>query len=154
MVFTVLVLLAIPTILGIIFAIRFPRLTARIKKPVRMLSLLFFALFVILALVSNFRAFREYIHLVFYLVLCHNTLALATGYFTSNLFGLPKPDRKTLTIETGIQNSGLGLVLIFNFFHGLGGMALVAAWWGIWHILSGLVISGYWSRKSNSVEIA
>ena len=50
-------------------------------------------------------------------------------------------------IETGIQNSGLGLVLIFNFFGGLGGMALVAAFWGIWHIVSGLTVATFWSRR-------
>lgn len=53
----------------------------------------------------------------------------------------------TIAIEVGIQNSGLGLVLIFNFFGGLGGMALVAAFWGIWHIISGLAIATFWSRR-------
>jgi BASS family bile acid:Na+ symporter len=41
----------------------------------------------------------------------------------------------------GIQNSGLGLILIFNLFDGLGGMAIITAWWGIWHIVSGLALS-------------
>ncbi|MDZ7681334.1 MAG: hypothetical protein U5J63_06350 [Fodinibius sp.] len=54
------------------------------------------------------------------------------------LFNLPRSDRKSIAIETGIQNSGLGLLLIFNFFDGLGGMALVAAWWGIWHVVTGM----------------
>ncbi|HEY5692214.1 MAG TPA: bile acid:sodium symporter family protein, partial [Cyclobacteriaceae bacterium] len=53
-----------------------------------------------------------------------------------------------------IQNSGLGLILIFGFFNGLGGMAIVAAWWGIWHILSGLTIASYWSRTSQATQIA
>jgi BASS family bile acid:Na+ symporter len=52
-----------------------------------------------------------------------------------------------LAIETGIQNSGLGLILIFNFFGGLGGMALVAGWWGIWHIVSGLGLSFFWQYQ-------
>ena len=51
-------------------------------------------------------------------------------------------------VHVGIQNSGLGLVLIFNFFGGLGGMALVAAFWGIWHIVSGLIIATFWSRRT------
>jgi BASS family bile acid:Na+ symporter len=52
--------------------------------------------------------------------------------------GLPERDRRAVSIEVGIQNSALGLILIFNFFDGLGGMAIVTAWWGIWHIVSGL----------------
>ena len=39
------------------------------------------------------------------------------------------------------------LVLIFGFFDGLGGMAIIAAWWGVWHLISGLTIATYWSRR-------
>jgi len=58
-----------------------------------------------------------------------------------------------VTIETGIQNSGLALVLMFNpkIFPPeleLGGMTIIAAWWGVWHILSGMAIAGFWSKKS------
>ena len=51
-----------------------------------------------------------------------------------------------MSIEVGIQNSALGLILIFNFFDGLGGMAIVTAWWGIWHIIAGLTVATVWSR--------
>jgi len=47
----------------------------------------------------------------------------------------------------GIQNSGLGLVLVFNFFDGLGGMAILVAWWGIWHIIAGLTAAFIFSRR-------
>ena len=60
---------------------------------------------------------------------------------------LEKRDVRAVAIEVGIQNSALGLILIFDFFQGLGGMAIVAAWWGIWHIISGLSVSIFWSRK-------
>ena len=56
-------------------------------------------------------------------------------------------DQKTLSIETGIQNSGLGLLLIFSFFHGLGGMALLVAFWAIWDIFSGLILASYWAKQ-------
>jgi BASS family bile acid:Na+ symporter len=69
-----------------------------------------------------------------------------SGYFTSKLFKLQEKDVRAITIEVGIQNSGLGLILIFNFFDGLGGMALIAAWWGIWHIIAGLSLAFYWNK--------
>jgi BASS family bile acid:Na+ symporter len=50
-------------------------------------------------------------------------------------------------MEVGIQNSALGLILIFDFFNGLGGMALITAWWGIWHIIAGLTLGTFWSRR-------
>ena len=61
--------------------------------------------------------------------------------------GLSAFDRRAVTIETGIQNSGLGLVLIFGFFGGLGGMAVVAAFWGVWHILTGIALAGVLARR-------
>ena len=59
---------------------------------------------------------------------------------------LGERDCRAVSIEVGIQNSALGLVLVFNFFGGLGGMAILVAWWGIWHILSGLGIANIWAR--------
>ena len=91
--------------------------------------------------------FKNYIHYVFIIVLIHNILALTLGYSIASITGLSKRDRRTLAIETGIQNSGLGMLLIFSFFNGLGGMALLAAFWGIWHIVSGLIIATYWSKR-------
>ena len=84
--------------------------------------------------------------------MAHNTIAFGAGYFISKIFKLPKIDRKTISIETGIQNSGLALVLIFNpqIFPAdlqIGGMAFIAAWWGIWHIISGLTVAHFWSKK-------
>ncbi len=57
-------------------------------------------------------------------------------------------DARAVSIEVGIQNSALGLVLIFDFFEGLGGMAIIAAWWGIWHIIAGLTAGVFWSRRA------
>ncbi len=104
--------------------------------------------FVAVAFSLNYDIFKKVIHLVILIVLIHNAVALSSGYLLARVFSLPLADQKTLTIETGIQNSGLGLLLIFTFFEGLGGMTIIAAWWGIWHILSGLAISWYWSRKT------
>ena len=110
-------------------------------------SLVIFAGIVILAFTANFDLFISKIYLVLFIVFIHNAVALTSGYQMGAIFKLPLQDRRTLAIETGIQNSGLGLILIFTFFDGLGGMALVAAWWGIWHILAGLSLSFYWNKK-------
>ena len=80
-------------------------------------------------------------------MIAHNALAFSGGYAISTLAKLSNFDRRTVTIETGIQNSGLGLVLIFIFFGGLGGMAIVAAFWGIWHAISGIIVATLMSRS-------
>ncbi|NSW95742.1 MAG: bile acid:sodium symporter family protein, partial [Bacteroidales bacterium] len=98
----------------------------------------------------NYDFFIRYIQYIFIIVLVHNSLALLTGFSFSTLTKRTPYDRRAITIETGIQNSGLGLVLLFNpniFPPGImiGGMAIVTAWWGVWHIISGLSLSGIWS---------
>ena len=149
---TVFILLGIPVLIGLFVAQKYPLLTAKIKKPINKGSLLFFILMVIAMLSANFSQFTSYVHLVFFIVFVHNLLALSTGFFFSSLLKCPRGDRRSITIETGIQNSGLALALMFNpkIFPPemeLGGMAIIAAWWGIWHIISGLTIAFYWSKK-------
>jgi len=149
---TVFILLGIPLILGMIFAYKFPNTTKKILKPINIFSIVFFLGFVVAALANNLSYFLKYIHLIIAIVFIQNGLGLLGGYYYSKILKLPEVDQRTISIETGIQNSGLGLVLIFNpkIFPPdlqLGGMAFIAAWWGIWHILSGLGLAYYWSRR-------
>jgi BASS family bile acid:Na+ symporter len=145
---TIAVLIGIPLVLGMAISSKYPTIAATISKRVKPFSIFIFAMFVIVAFANNLDTFLEFIHLVIIFVFIHNLIALTLGYNVARLFRLSLENRKTLAIETGIQNSGLGLILIFGFFQGLGGMAIVAAWWGIWHIVSGLAISTYWSRNT------
>ncbi|MEM6629794.1 MAG: bile acid:sodium symporter family protein [Bacteroidota bacterium] len=144
---TVFLLLGAPLILGMWTAYKFPKFTRKISRPIRIFSILFFVAFVMIALYNNFAVFQEFIQSIILLVLIHNALALGGGYLMARLGGLPRADRKSITIETGIQNSGLGLIIIFNFFNGLGGMAVITAWWGIWHIIAGLSLAFLWSDR-------
>ncbi|MEQ9591880.1 MAG: bile acid:sodium symporter family protein [Cyclobacteriaceae bacterium] len=150
---TIATLIGIPLILGMSFRQKFPRQAIALSKKVKPISILIFASFVVIAFANNFSIFTQYFQLIVIIVFLHNALALLLGYYSARVGGLPENDRKTLAIETGIQNSGLGLILIFGFFDGLGGMAIVAAWWGLWHIISGLSISYYWSQKKVTSEI-
>ena len=149
---TVILILGLPLIAGVVFAKRKPQLTEKIKKPLKIASIIIFGAFIVVALFNNFNLFMQFIHLFFLLVLAHNLLAIGTGYVLARSFRLPKKDIKTISIETGIQNSGLALVLIFNpkIFPPeleIGGMAFIAAWWGIWHIISGLSLAYIWGRR-------
>ncbi len=149
---TVFILLGIPVVTGLLVQNKFPKLTEKIKKPINKGSLIFFIVMVVTMLAANFAHFMAYIHLVFFFVLLQNGIAMLTGYTFSSIFKCSQKDRRTIAIETGIHNSGLALALLFNpkIFPvelELGGMAVIAAWWGIWHIISGLCIAWYWSHK-------
>jgi bile acid:Na+ symporter, BASS family len=143
----VLLLLGLPLALGLGVSRRWPGFTERARRPMKLFSLAFFLLFVLAALGANWAYFKLYVGMVVGVVFVHNASALATGYALSVVTALPERDRRAVAIECGIQNSGLGLILIFNFFDGLGGMAVVAAWWGIWHIVAGLTVATAWSRR-------
>ena len=147
MVRTIVGLVLVPVSLGMFFNHRFPALTRRLERPVRYLSITIFLGFVVFAVLGNLENIRNYLYLVFVLVLLHNGLSLLTGYGFARLTGLPENDARAVSIETGIQNSGLGLILVFNFFDGLGGMALILAWWGVWHLISGFALASWWRRR-------
>ena len=122
-------------------------LAGRLSRILKPLSIVVFIAIVIIAFSNNLDIFNEYVHHVLAIGIGHNLLALFLGFIIARIFKLSFRDQKTLAIETGIQNSGLGLLLIFTFFNGLGGMAILAAFWGIWHIISGLILATLWSKK-------
>ena len=151
----ILLLLGVPIVLGLLFARRFPNATKKITKPTQVLSILLFIGMVVVSFSQNFQLFLDNIFYVFFIVLLHNACALGTGFFGGKLMRLPQRDCRSLTIEIGIQNSGLGLILLFNpaifppeVWHGhYGGMLFITAWWGIWHIISGLTVAYLFRRK-------
>lgn len=149
---TVLILMGAPITLGILFTRYFPKTAKKILRPIRIFSFLAFIAFIVMAFANNFDHFLNYIPPIFVIVLIHNALGLFTGWSFARIMKRPHLDIRAISIETGIQNSALGLILIFNpkIFPpdlDLGGMAFVAAWWGIWHIIAGLMLAGLWSKR-------
>ncbi len=148
---TVFLILGIPLALGIFVNTKWPGFAQKITKPFKRFSILLFVVIVVIAFTKNFNHFLLVIKYIFLIVLVQNALAFVAGYYTAKIFRRPLVDRRTISIETGIQNSGLALVLIFNpkIFPPemeLGGMAIIAAWWGIWHILAGLTLAAVWNK--------
>ena len=142
---TVIVIIGIPVLLGLITVKFAPNASARLKDIMRYLSIVVFLCVAGMMMSQNFILFRENIGYVFIIVLIHNLVGFGVGYAASTVGKTPVKDRRAVTLETGIQNSGLGLLLLFNT--GIfppeiakGGMAFVTAWWGVWHIISGLLL--------------
>ncbi len=149
---TIFILLGIPLTLGILTSHFLPKVANALKKPLQWVSILFFIAMVILSFSSNMDAFLRCVKYIFLVVFIHNLLALSIGFGVGTAFKVPFRDRRTLTIETGIQNSGLGLALmlgtsLFAGFPPHGGMLVITAWWGIWHIVSGLTVATIFNRS-------
>lgn len=142
----VVLVLAIPLALGMAVGQRFPRLAQRAEQPMRLIGLMILLAFVALAFAGNMDVFMAEGHRFVGLVLGHNALALLLGAVAATLTRLPRGDRRAITLEVGIQNSGLALVILFTFFPEASGMILIAAFWGVWHLISGLTLAVIWSR--------
>ena len=126
MVRLVALLLGVPLLAGMAVGAWKPRLAKRLSRFFKFGSLLFFVFLIFVALYRNLDIFMEYVGWIFALVFFHNLAALALGYSAGRVMSLPTRDVRSICIETGIQNSGL------------------AAFWGIWHLVSGLAVSGIW----------
>lgn len=158
---TVFFILGIPIMLGMLFASYFPKVAEKIKKPFSVFSIVVFGVMVLGMFIPNWEIFVKYIFWIVIVVLIHNGSAFGLGFFGATAMKLPKIDRKSITIEVGIQNSGLGLTMLLNptIFNPeiwqnpstgvmYGGMLFITAWWGIWHIISGLAVSTIFSKSN------
>lgn len=151
---TIVLILGIPMILGIALAHWKPQIAGKLESPAKIFSVVVFIAFVAFALMGNWDNFVTYIGSLVVIVAIHNAVAFLLGYVSARFARLENRDRRAVTFEVGLQNSALALILVFNFFDGLGGMALIAAWWGVWHIIAGLSLAGVWSRRPVEAEAA
>jgi len=147
---TIVFVIGIPLVIGIFLNYNKPMLAEKLCRTMKRFSLFAFALFLFAAFAGNAKVFIGYFTTIMPLVIIHNAVALTGGFLLAKFLRLEIRDVKTITFETGIQNVGLGLILIFTFFNGMGGMAIVAASWGVWHLVTGGVLAYYWNKKTTA----
>ncbi len=148
MLLDVLLIVGLPFGLGLLLRAKLPAFARRAHPIVHWFSLLALVTFIAVALVGNWAVLVPVLGLLVIVVTVHDAVALGLGYGTAVLGGLGTRERKAMTFEVGIRNAGLGLGLVFTFFGGLGGMAIVAGWWGIWDIVAGLIVSSLWAWRT------
>lgn len=144
----VALVIAVPFAAGIGLAHFAPRFAAAAHKVVGPLSFLGLGGVIAAGLAGNWDIFVAHIGVVLLAVFLHDALALLLGYGIGRAARLPSASTKAMTFEVGVRNAGLGLLLVFTYFDGLGGMALAAAWWGIWDIIAGLAVAQLWRRRT------
>jgi bile acid:Na+ symporter, BASS family len=143
----VVLVIGVPFAIGLYVAQRRPEFTAKVQPWVKRFSVWALIGFIVAALASNMGLFWDYIPIVALVVFLHDTLALSLGYGIASAFGLEEYNRRAITFEVGVRYAGLGLGMVFTFFDGIGGMALVAGWWGVWDLIAGLALSSWWARR-------
>ncbi len=143
----VALVLALPVVLGTLIGSRAPRIAARLERPLRSLSFVILLAFIAGAFWENRALFLLRFGDFFWLVVLQNAMALGIGLGVARLARLNDPDTRAVTLEVGIHNSGLGLAILFTFFPAAGSMMLITAFWGVWHLVSGLALAGWWGRR-------
>lgn len=83
--------------------------------------------------------------LIFSVVVLHNVLGLLVGYLLAKLFRFDFRDQKAISIEVGMQNSGLGSTLALAHF--APAAAVPSALFSVWHNISGPVLATWWGKK-------
>lgn len=148
----------IPFAVGITIARLWPKAARAGHRVIGPVSFLALAGVIVVGVANNWDIFIHRLGVVLLAVFLHDALALLIGFAIARATRLPSESTKAMTFEVGIRNAGLGLLLVFTFFGGLGGMALVAAWWGIWDIIAGLALAQTWrirtGAKSERVVVA
>ena len=151
---SLLIVLAAPLALGFLMQHYTPNLSKRLHSVLKYISLLALFMFVFMAVFKNYEHFIAQFWLLFAAVLAHNVLAMSTGYAAASVGKLPSADKKAITLEVGMQNSSLAIAIVFTQFNAEYGMALISAFWGTWHIVSGVAFAGvcrYTDKKKESV---
>ncbi|WP_369743986.1 bile acid:sodium symporter family protein [Pseudidiomarina sp. PP-1MA] len=147
MLLLVLLVLAIPLLLGLWCGRRFPAFAQRSEGLFRVISLLALFGFAGIALAVNWQTFITGASIFLLAVIIHNAVALAIGWFAASAVHLARPEKRAVTLEVGLQNSGLGLGIIFTYFANQTDMAIIAAGWGLWHLISGLSLTLFWQYR-------
>jgi BASS family bile acid:Na+ symporter len=124
-----------------------PVLAERIRKPLANFSLLALLAFIVLGLVKERHLLTAQLLPQLAVVVLHNAAGLSLGWLAARAFWRGERDRRAITIEGGMQNSGLALGIIAVQFNADLGMVIIASLWGMWHIVSGMSLATLWRRK-------
>ncbi|MGK2956734.1 MAG: bile acid:sodium symporter family protein [Solirubrobacterales bacterium] len=150
----VVLVIGLPFVIGLTFANRRPDFAKKVQPWVKKGSVIALVGFILAALLSNITLFWDHILIVALVCFLHDTLAFSLGYGLATACRLEEYNRRAISFEVGVRYAGLGLGMVFTFFDGIGGMALVAGWWGVWDLIAGLALSSWWARRPTGRESA
>lgn len=150
---SLLLVLALPLSMGFALQLISPSLSKFLHKALKYFGVVALFVFILTAVAKNYEHFLAQFWLLLLVVFLHNGLALGLGFVSSSIGHLPSKDRKAITLEVGMQNSSLAIAIVFSQFGGEYGMALISAFWGTWHIVSGLAIAVFFNYKNKGVSV-
>lgn len=143
-------IVVIPVVAGCLLNTFLQRQLAPARELFPLISVAAIVLVIGIIVALNTTRISEAGLLVVAAVILHNGLGLLSGYGIARLLRLDKITARTLAIEVGMQNSGLGVALAIKHFTPLA--ALPGALFSVWHNLSGSLLAALWRKQVNSEQ--
>ncbi len=138
-------IVVLPVVAGVTANRLLGRRLERVEHVFPLLSVLAIVLIIAIVVALNRARLPALLGPVALAVALHNVLGLALGYGAARALHRSEAERRTLAIEVGMQNSGLGVALAT--VHLSATAALPGALFSIWHNLTGALVAARWSRS-------
>lgn len=141
---SIIQVIIVPIVLGLLVKKLIPTVVEKSLNIVPLISVLAIITIVSAVVSKNVDNIASAGFLVFIGVFLHNGTGLILGYYAGKFMGLSELDRRAISIEVGMQNSGLGVALASAHLGPLA--ALPSALGAVWHNISGPILATYWSK--------
>jgi BASS family bile acid:Na+ symporter len=142
----------VPLALGLLFNRILGEKRRRIENWLPFTSMIAIVAIIAIVVSLNSRNLASVGALILVAVTLHNGIGLTVGYWSARLLGFSEKVSRTVAIEVGMQNSGLGVALASKYFAPMS--ALPGAVFSVWHNISGSLLAGYWGRKEETLKKA
>lgn len=146
--YSIVQVVLVPIVIGLLLRRFVPRVVDRCEDALPLVSVAGITAVVMVVVAGSADTLLKVGLLVVLAVIAHNVFGLALGYGIARVFGLPVTGRRAISIEVGMQNSGLAAALATAHFNPAA--ALPAAVFSVWHNVSGSLLAGYWSRRTSA----
>jgi len=146
MILSILQVVIIPIGLGILINKLFGKYTEKVRDALPVVSVTAICLIVAAVVSHNSEKILSTGAVIFAVVILHNLLGYACGFCIGALFRMDRPRRKALSVEIGMQNSGLATTLAGSAFPDMSMASVPGAIFSVWHNISGAVLAAVFRR--------
>ena len=147
MLLSILWVVILPIVLGLLVKRFWPRTTEKAAGYLPALSSLAICVIVLIVIAANAHKLLDGGWVILLVVVLHNVCGLAAGYLIGSMLHLSPSKRRAISIEVGMQNSGLASSLATLHFAAYPLATIPGALFSVWHNISGAVVARIYSRK-------
>ncbi len=150
MVVSIIQVVVIPIVLGVVINRVLGKYTEKVKDVLPTVSVAAICLIVAAVVSHNSEKILSTGVIVFIVVILHNLLGYALGFLIGGIFKMDMPKKKAISIEIGMQNSGLASSLAASAFPALAMATVPGAIFSVWHNISGAILAGIFRKTADT----